>query len=1081
MTFSRGQQLRLAGEGRYVTIQAAIPAQDGWQLFVRDDNDRIREITLSAEDVSSSEVIEEDGRADSKQLLAALWAEWMASATTSAKSAALASSTLRPYPHQHQAVYGAMLPQPMLRFLLGDEPGTGKTIMGGLYAREAQRIGLVDRVLVVCPAHLVTKWQADFEQFLGGGLKRITTDTVKEGALRLEHDFWVVSLELAAVNPTVLEAIHPRSAGWDLVIFDEAHRLTPTAEAYHRVGRVLALNSRRVLMMTATPHRGNEWLFRSLMHLVDPEVFPSVQRTDVEEPTHRLKPGELHFMRRMKEELTTYDGQTRLFHDRHAENIKAPLSSVELPFYFQALDLVDQYFPENAKTLGRMVYGKRASSSLYALGETLRRRREYMGSLSAPEARRNHELGDPYDDDDIAAADHAEVIFADSRSAREEKKAIGDLLSQVDAHLNDSSHGGPADVCTKWPRMIDQCLTPRGVLPGNDEQLVVFSEYADTAEWLVRQFRKTGFTAELYSGRISHAERDEVRTRFMAGDFQVIVSTDAGNEGIDLQSAHVLVNWDIPWSLVTLEQRMGRIHRVGQDRDVYLYNLIAVGTLEGDTHARLLDRLVEAANELKGKIFDCLSLVGESLLNDPTATLPLAVLFNPSGNADRAKAAMEAITADRLRIEAERLLAEENLLSSEVDLARAVEAIQDERLERINPLIVERFLRRLDDGGLISVSLSPLADDGLYLLQGTQNFSLPESLRTDGNRTLVATYGAAKTRAVEEHHQLAADRAIQLGPAERPFRDLVKECIGALRPALFRGGRLTDLTTTTDYWLFLYESDVIEGTTRRLTWRHLIRVDDIGARKVPFEMLTNLQAAGEVSLPPHPKHRTSAEQCIFETVGHDQSDRSQVLKEWNQQARRQLRRLPADLTRGIEDPIERSRIRDTTGPAVAARLAQIDTATDIEVSETRLIGWVSVQGSGIPPEPTEKDSERISMAHVRGLLEPRWLVSDVSQEKVGFDLKARRGQLQRAIEVKGIWGSAASNGVELTGNEIARAGLLREDYWLYVVDQCHDGTGELFGAYRNPAELFAGLTKDVPIVRITGSDLKAARDEQNEG
>ena len=1080
--FSRGQKVRLPGEARFVTVQGAIPGGSGdWQLFVRDgeDSTSVREVNLDPDNATAVEAVAEDGSADPSQLLAALWAEWMASATTSAKSAALASSTLRPYPHQHQAVYGAMLPQPMLRFLLGDEPGTGKTIMGGLYAREAQRLGIISRALVVCPAHLVTKWQADFDRFLGGGLKRITADTVKEGALQLDHDFWVVSLELAAVNPSVLEAIHPDRAGWDFIIFDEAHRLTPTAESYHRVGRVLALNCKRVLMMTATPHRGNEWLFRSLMHLVDPEVFPPVQRTDAEEPEHRLKPGEMHFMRRMKEELFDYDGQTRLFNDRHAANIRAPLSSVEVPFYFQALDLVDVYFPDNAKTLGRMVYGKRAASSLYALGETLRRRRDNMGTLSPPEARRNAEFGDPFDDDDVAAADHAEVIFGDSKAAREEKRSLGDLLTQIDAHLNDPSHTGPADVSSKWPRMVERCLTPNGIEPGNGEQLVVFTEYADTAEWLVKQFKATGFSAELYSGRISHADRDEVRTRFMAGDFQVIVSTDAGNEGIDLQSAHVLVNWDIPWSLVTLEQRMGRIHRVGQKRDVYLYNLIATGTLEGDTHARLLDRLVEAATELKGKMFDCLSLVGETILNDASATLPLAQLFNPSGDPSRVKAAMDAITADRLRIEAERVLAEENLLASEVDLARAVEAIQDEQLERINPLIVERFLRRLHEGGLVTVALSPLADEGLYLLGPTERFSLPASLRTDEARTLVATFGDAKTRAVEDHHQLAADRAIALGPAEKPFRELVKSSVEALRPALFRGGRLTDLTTSTDYWLFLYESDVVEGTTRRLTWRHLIRVDDVGARKVPFEMLTNLQAGGDTSPLPHPKHRSRADLCINTTVELARSDRSQILTEWNQQARRQLRRLPAGVSRGGEEGGERGRGRGLTGPAVEGRLAQIELATDLEVVETRLVGSVSVQGSGTPAEPTEKDSEAISMAHVRSLLEPNWLVSDVSQEKVGYDLKARRGQLQRAIEVKGIWQSASSTGIELTGNEIARAGMLGDDYWLYVVDQCHDGSGTLFAAYQNPAELFAGLTKDVPLIRINGSDLKTARDRQN--
>ena len=135
---------------------------------------------------------------------------------------------------------------------------------------------------------------------------------------------------------------------------------------------------------------------------------------------------------------------------------------------------------------------------------------------------------------------------------------------------------------SKWAPLIDDCFAANGIKPGNGEQAVIFTEYADTADWIVGRLDSQGFTARRYSGRDSSLIRDEVRAEFMARKFQIIVSTDAGNEGIDLQSAHVLVNYDIPWSLVRLEQRMGRIHRVGQVRDVELYNLIAQGTREGE-------------------------------------------------------------------------------------------------------------------------------------------------------------------------------------------------------------------------------------------------------------------------------------------------------------------------------------------------------------------------------------------------------------------------------------------------------------------------------------------------------------------
>jgi superfamily II DNA or RNA helicase len=458
----------------------------------------------------------------------------------------------------------------------------------------------------------VTKWQEDFRRFFGGGLERIENATIKdktfEFGLAAGHGFWVVSLELAAMNSSVLEALHPDRAGWDLVIVDEAHRMTPSAESYFAVGRVLK-DSPNFLAMTATPHRGNEQYFRSLMHLVDPAIFPLPAKD--EELTKALTPGEIHLLRRMKEELTSYDGVELLFKKRTAVNIKVPLSkATEKIVYEEALVLVDTFFPEKARTLGRIVYGKRAASCLHALRETLLRRHDLMGTKSEIEARLDPVLGNP-DGDDDAAGEHAAAIFEGSTNARAERAKIKQLVAQIDAHLSDPT---PAAQSSKWRPMVDKCLSINGIHPGNGEQAVIFTEYADTADWLCERFRYIGFTAERYSGRDSHAVRDDVRDQFMARKFQIIVSTDAGNEGIDLQSAHVLVNWDIPWSLVTLEQRMGRIHRVGQDREVLLYNVIATDTLEGDTYARLLDRLVSAANEMGGKMFDSLSLIGSKVL-----------------------------------------------------------------------------------------------------------------------------------------------------------------------------------------------------------------------------------------------------------------------------------------------------------------------------------------------------------------------------------------------------------------------------------------------------------------------------------
>ena len=578
-------------------------------------------MSLTADEAHRVRPVSEDGEASADAVIAGFWTEWMLSAVRSARSTVLASTTLRPYPHQMEAVYGQMLTQPLLRFLLADEPGTGKTIMSGLWLGEAQRLGLAKRALVVCPAHLVIKWKADFERFFDADLREVTAETIRQRALSVPgEDLWVVSLHLAAQNPSVLEALHPDRAGWDAVIFDEAHRMTPTAETFHRVGRELSAAVPHALFLTATPHRGDELYFRELLHLVDPAVFPTTGPSDGRRSKRgggqdsisgsaALTPGALHFLRRMKEELVNYDSHSPLFHPREAHNIKVQMNPRETQFYERAQGLVNEYFDVRGRSLAAMVYGKRTASSLYALAQTLRRRSLKMGTTD------RLTVSDDFDEDD----DNREtrVVEAGSLNAKAERKAIDEFLAELRPLVGSEETPKPlkGSEVSKWDPVMRR-LKAHGINPGAGRQLVVFTEYADTAEWLVAMFREQKFTAKQYSGSQNHSERAAIQKEFMAGRFEVIVSTDAGNEGIDLQAAHVLVNWDIPWSLVRLEQRMGRIHRIGQEHKVDLYNIIALGTREGDAHERLLDRLIEAANELNGKMFDSLNAIIERLNAD---------------------------------------------------------------------------------------------------------------------------------------------------------------------------------------------------------------------------------------------------------------------------------------------------------------------------------------------------------------------------------------------------------------------------------------------------------------------------------
>jgi hypothetical protein len=226
----------------------------------------------------------------------------------------------------------------------------------------------------------------------------------------------------------------------------------------------------------------------------------------------------------------------------------------------------------------------------------------------------------------------------------------------------------------------------------------------------------------------------------------------------------------------------------------------------------------------------------------------------------------------------------------------------------------------------------------------------------------------------------------------------------------------------------------------------------------------------------HPGHAAQAANQAELSLAEDIARRQVALDEWLGDARSQLNHLPNELTDDIADPAARKAARQSIELAVHERISELESAVALVPGGLARVGWAHVSGRGVRPDPTEKDSEQIAMAHVSDVLTGEgWHVADVHLEGKGFDLYARRGRSQRCVEVKGVWESASARGIDLTGNELAKAGLLGDDYWLYVVDNCNDRSGTLYAAYPNPAEVFADAARDKAILHIKGSDLKAAK------
>ena len=1081
-----GTRIRVPGEHRLSVLESFRRTAAGGTLLVSDGDDAesARRMLLTADQVSQVVPVLPDGAASPRVALAGLWCEWMLHSIRTARSTALSSSALKPLPHQMEAVYEHMLPQPMLRFLLADEPGTGKTIMAGMWLREMQRLGKVDRALVVCPAHLVTKWQADFDKFFGGGLRAITLETIQQDALNLSPDkTWVVSLHLAASNPAVRQALRVKKAGWDAVIFDEAHRMTPQAETFHLVGSELSAAAPHALLLTATPHRGEEWLFRELLHLVDPDIFPSVSSSA--QGLSLLRPGRLHFLRRMKEELLDYDGTSRLFREREAQNVPVPLNSTEQHFYDEALRIATTYFPPRGRSLAAMVYGKRAASSLYALAETLRRRRDKM-TPGAPAA---DEAGDPEDEEDL----EERVVMSGSVDARAERKAIIGLLAELDPMLTtDGQLTFEALPMSKWDD-VSKCLRQHDVTADSRNQAVVFTEFADTADWLVGVFKASGYSARRYSGREDHKERSAIQAAFMAGEFQVIVSTDAGNEGIDLQAAQVLINWDIPWSLVRLEQRMGRIHRIGQHRKAWFYNVIALGTREGDAHQRLMDRLMEAANELGGKMFDCLDAVMERVRQQGAnaAHVAMRLLYEHSDfDGD-----LGLPTVEQLRAARDAHYEELKTLRSEVNRDIALRARNDERKTRVNPVVVEQFLRHAKEGGLADFKPVPLADrKGFFYLtvdQPQHGWELPPELHDgNGRGVLVALDGELRQTLIERGNQRAGE-SVMFGPSDPPMEAFVTCLRQRVSADMWQGALLMDPSANEDYTLFVYECDITEGEnipesrhrphTTTVSW--LIAVDGNGrAWCESWDALPNLVAGGDIE--PTPLDSTieeTAETRAREAADTDMQQRSEKLDGWFKDVDSQLRDLPKILTKHIEDSAQRHQQTAALRANLATRREAARSAAKVSRGNPRRIGWAQVVASQDAQDADASDSETVSMKVVTDLLTAQgWTVHDVHTELCGYDLHAVRGAEQRFVEVKGRRGQASSVGIVLTMGEIVQAAQLQDDYWLYVVDNCADGIGRLFGACANPIKAIGDDLIPNDQWRVPGSKLKHALSQQGD-
>jgi len=559
---------------------------------------------------------------------------------------AIHTSLVDPLPHQISAVYGEMLPRQPLRFLLADDPGAGKTIMAGLLMKELIARSDLDRCLVVAPGSLVEQWQDELGEKFNLEFDILTRDmieTSRSGNPFNDRNRLIVRLDVLARNEELQEKLL-KSQEWDLIICDEAHRMSATYfggdvkyTKRYQVGQKLGQICRHLLLMSATPHNGKEEDFQLFMALLDGDRFEGrfrdgVHYADTEDMMRRLT----------KEELLRFNGRP-LFPERRAYTVKYDLSPKEAALYAAVTDYVRtemnrvQRFTEtdgkkrNNVGFALQILQRRLASSPAAIYQSLKRRRERLENELAEARLVARGSRASFDRDNVSE----EVLGNIEEFGQEEVDELEDLISTgattaetvEQLAIEVDTLKGLEDMAlkvlrsgedTKWQQLNrildDELMLDRD---GNRRKLIIFTEPKDTLHYLLDKVRaRLGRpeAVDVIHGGVTREERRKVIERFMQDrDLVVFIANDAAGEGVNLQRGHLMVNYDLPWNPNKIEQRFGRIHRIGQTEVCHLWNIVAADTREGEVYARLLEKLEAAREALGGRVYDVLGELFEGV------------------------------------------------------------------------------------------------------------------------------------------------------------------------------------------------------------------------------------------------------------------------------------------------------------------------------------------------------------------------------------------------------------------------------------------------------------------------------------
>ncbi|WP_405180615.1 helicase-related protein [Nocardia sp. NBC_01377] len=622
---------------------------------------------------------------------------------------AVATSDVQPLPHQIRAVYGELLPRTPLRFLLADDPGAGKTIMAGLYIKELLLRDDVKQCLIIAPGGLVEQWQDELFFKFGLRFDLLTNQLIDAQAnfnVFETNPLLIARMDQLSRNEQLQAQL--RETEWDLIVVDEAHRMGAhyfggelRKTKRFLLGEMLGKITRHLLLMTATPHSGKEEDFQLFLTLLDRDRFAGKQKKSADVSG---------IMRRMvKEDLLTFEGK-KLFPERIAETVPYELTALEYDLYEdvthyvrEGMNRADRVGGKRKNTVGfaLTVLQRRLASSPEAIYKSLVRRSERLERKKQEIQNGTYRDTEPdinlseIDDGEFNAEEieAAEEELLDAATAAQTVEELNAELIELAELINTARRVREAGTDRKWTELSNILQDNALVTDANGwpRKFIIFTEHRDTLDYLqgkIGSLIGRPDAVRAIHGGVRRAERRQITEEFTKNrDCQILLATDAAGEGLNLQAAHLMVNYDLPWNPNRIEQRFGRVHRIGQEEVCRLWNLVAANTREGEVFTRLLEKLDQMRETYGGKVFDVL---GEAFSDIPLRNLLLEAI--QYGERADVKAKMheviDASVGDGLKeLLDERALASEHLAEADLHALRA--AMDEARARRLQPHYIE--------------------------------------------------------------------------------------------------------------------------------------------------------------------------------------------------------------------------------------------------------------------------------------------------------------------------------------------------------------------------------------------------------